>query len=147
MVYQLHEDSIASKAAIAIGKQKNLPIIRISTNKLKKIKNGETVFAPSVEEFLSFIQNAAIVVTDSFHATAFSINLGIPFVSIQWKMFNDRIGTVLKIAGLEKRMTCSVEDALVLANEPIDFDDVWNRIDEKRKETWDFLKILERQKI
>ena len=68
-------------------------------NVLKRIKGGKTIVAPRVEEFISYIANASLVVTDSFHATAFSINLNVPFISIQWKMFNDRIGTILRKTG------------------------------------------------
>ena len=80
-----------------------------------------------------------MVVTDSFHATAFSINLNVPFVSIQWKMFNDRIGTILNKTNLCERRATSVEEALTIYREKIDFDDVNMRLDHERKLTDEFI--------
>lgn len=144
LLYQLHEDSIASKVASVIGEKRGISVIRISTNKIKKVKSGKTVFAPTVEQFVSYIDNASLVVTDSFHATAFSVNLGVSFVSIQWKMFNDRIGTVLRASGLSNRMVKTVDEALKIECEPINYEDVAGRINKKRKEIWAFLSQLER---
>ncbi len=139
LVYKLHEDSIASEAALAIGKREGKPVIRISLDYMKRIKGGKTVVAPEVTKFISYIANADLVVTDSFHATAFSINLNVPFVSIQWKMFNDRIGTILKKTNLCERRAASVEEALMIYREKIDFDDVNMRLDHERELTDEFM--------
>lgn len=139
LVYKLHEDSIASEAALEIGKRTGKPVIRISLDYMKRIKGGKTVVAPEVTKFISYIANADLVVTDSFHATAFSINLNVPFVSIQWKMFNDRIGTILNKTNLCERCATSVEEALTIYREKIDFDDVNMRLDHERKLTDEFI--------
>ena len=139
LVYKLHEDSIASEAALEIGKREGKPVIRISLDYMKRIKGGKTVVAPEVTKFISYIANADLVVTDSFHATAFSINLNVPFVSIQWKMFNDRIGTILKKTNLCERRAASVEEALMIYREKIDFDDVNMRLDHERELTDEFM--------
>lgn len=143
LVYQLHEDSITSKVAIEIGKILGKKVLRISTDYLKRIPGGKTIVAPGVEEFISYISNAYMVVTDSFHATAFSINLNVPFISIQWKMFNDRIGTILNHTGLRYRSVSSVEDAIKICNTSIDFSKVNCCLDNMRKKSFDYLdKIL-----
>lgn len=139
LVYKLHEDSIASEAALEIGKHEGKPVIRISLDYMKRIKGGKTVVAPEVTKFISYIANADLVVTDSFHATAFSINLNVPFVSIQWKMFNDRIGTILKKMNLSDRRATSVEEVLTIYRKKIDFDEVNMRLDHERKLTDEFM--------
>ncbi len=121
LVYQLHEDSITSDVALYLGKQMNKQVIRISTDRLKRIKGGKTVYFPAVEEFVSYINNADLIVTDSFHATAFSINLQKQFISIRWKMFNDRIATILKTTNLITRMVSSIDEAFKLLDKPIDY--------------------------
>lgn len=139
LVYKLHEDSIASEAAIEIAKKMNKKVIRISNDYLKRIKGGMTVVAPEVRQFISYIANADMVVTDSFHATSFAINLNVPFVSIQWKMFNDRIGTILRKTGLLDRSVSSIEDALKISDMPINFDVVNTALNKERKFTEEFL--------
>lgn len=121
LVYQLHEDSIVAETALRISKELGKPLIRISSDFLKRIKGGKTIVAPRVEEFVSYIANASLVVTDSFHATAFSINLNVPFISIQWKMFNDRIGTILRKTGLTQRSVSSSDDAVMICRDKINF--------------------------
>ena len=50
---------------------------------------------PSVGRFLSLFLNASIVVTDSFHGTAFSVNLEKPFVAIAPERFSGASETSL----------------------------------------------------
>ncbi len=62
-------------------------------------------------EFLGWLQHAALVLTNSFHATAFSIKLGSPFVTITHSTRNNRMADLLGGLGLEGRM---VENAAAL---------------------------------
>ena len=121
LVYKLHEDSLTSEIALEIAKRTGKKIIRISSDYLKRIKRGKTIVAPRVEEFISYIANASLVVTDSFHATAFSLNLNVPFVSVKWKMFNDRIETILHKVGLENRSVTTSQEALKIYDKEINF--------------------------
>ncbi|SET02216.1 Polysaccharide pyruvyl transferase [[Clostridium] aminophilum] len=139
LVYQLHEDSIASEAAIAIGKRLNKQVIRISTDRLKRIRGGKTVFFPKVEEFVSYIFNADLIVTDSFHATAFSIILKKQFVSIEWKMFNDRIQTILRKTKLSDRSVGSVEEAVNISSKKIEFSEASRLIEIEKEKLQEFI--------
>lgn len=139
MVYKLHEDSIASEVALAIGKKEKKPVIRVSLDRFKRIRGGKTVFAPDVQVFISYIANADLVVTDSFHATAFSINLNVPFLSVKWKMFNDRIGTILHRTGLQSRSISSIEQAMKQYDEKIDYASVNILLERERERTERYL--------
>ena len=75
---------------------------------------------PSVGRFLSLFLNASIVVTDSFHGTAFSINLEKPFVAIAPERFSGRIGNLLAMTGLEDRLLSDYRDVALAAGD-IDF--------------------------
>ena len=56
----------------------------------------------SIPEFIELFVNADVVVTSSFHGTAFAINFGIPLVSIVPEgNSDDRQSTLLKSLGLE----------------------------------------------
>ncbi len=132
LVYKLHEDSIASEVAIALGKKYNKKVIRISTALHRRIKGGKTILLPTVGQFISYITNATMVVTDSFHATALSINFNVPFYTVRWRMFNDRAESILNKVGLEKRLISTIEEAVQL-QEKIDFESVNHKLDVERK--------------
>ena len=56
----------------------------------------------SISEFMDIFANADVVVTSSFHGTAFAVNFGIPLISIVPNGNNDdRQSTLLKSVGLE----------------------------------------------
>ncbi len=80
-------------------------------------------------DFVNYIKNAKLVLTDSFHATVFSIIFHVPFVvfSRKGKKMNmdSRINTLLDITDLENRM---------YKNEKIDiFNCDYSGVDEKLK--------------
>lgn len=56
-------------------------------------------------EFLGWIANARAVITNSFHATAFSIIFNIPFAVYPHSTRNTRIEHILNVAGMEHRLT------------------------------------------
>ena len=140
LVYKLHEDSLTSDIALEIAKRTGKKIIRISSDYLKRIKRGKTIVAPRVEEFISYIANASLVVTDSFHATAFSLNLNVPFVSVKWKMFNDRIETILHKVGLENRSVTTSQEALKIYDKEINFQITNQYLKKESAFTMQFLK-------
>lgn len=142
LVYKLHEDSLTSEIAIEIAKGTGKRIIRLSSDYLKRIKGGTTIVAPKVEEFISYIANASLVVTDSFHATAFSLNLNVPFVSVKWKMFNDRIETILNKVGLSDRSVNTIQEALKIYNSEIDFGYTNQFLEKEAADTIRFLKEI-----
>lgn len=55
------------------------------------------------EEFLSYIKNAAYVVTNSFHGTVFSILFHVPFASVYPDGGNNRIDNLLQALNLQDR--------------------------------------------
>lgn len=58
----------------------------------------------SPAEFLGYIQYADCIVTNSFHATSFSLIMQKNFYTILRKNNNDRAKTILSVAGLENRL-------------------------------------------
>lgn len=139
LVYQLHEETAVSDTAIELSKRTGKTVIRLSSDYFKRIRGGKTIVAPRIEEFVSYIAFADFVVTDSFHATAFSINLNTPFVSLKWKMFNDRIETILDSTGLKDRSVKTVEEAARVYNREINFDSVNAKIEALRNKSIDYL--------
>lgn len=67
----------------------------------------------SISDFLNYFENASLVVTSSFHGTAFALNYGRPLLSISPEGGDDRQGNLLKQLGLLQCKLC-VADKLNL---------------------------------
>lgn len=101
--------SICKKIANETGKQ----IIKIGNSKEDlKIKDTNILWEIGPQEFLSLILNASVVVTNSFHGTAFSVNFNKPFFCALNKE-NKRIGRIkdfLELLNLQNRILYNSEE-------------------------------------
>ena len=97
---------------------------------------------PDVKDFLELINNAAYIVTDSFHGTCFAINFNKQFVEI---LPNNATGTrnqsILTLTGLSSRIVTNFEDFTVVDNE-IDYGPVNKILEEERERCKDVLKKM-----
>ena len=95
---------------------------------------------PSVEQWLSDFYNTEFVVTDSFHATVFSILFGKPFVVIGNKERGlSRIYSLLEMFGLEKHIINSIEDLNLKQGYGYDVQQVNERLRSVRQQSLLFL--------
>lgn len=141
LVYQLHNDPMLSEYAKMVSKAKNLPLVRLSTAFHQIFRSGKFVWNPKVTEFLDYIAQADCLITDSFHGTAFAINLNTQFVEV---LPNNNTGTrnqsILELTGLEERILKNETD-IDLAFKKIDFNSVNEKIEKERERS---LKILKK---
>lgn len=89
-------------------------------------------------EFLSLLREADCAITDSFHGTAFSVNLGVPFYTLNSGR-DRRKQLLLERVGLENQLidVSSLKDR----NIPVcDFADAWDKLDSIRAESIDYLR-------
>ena len=56
--------------------------LRFNESEIKKFKNYDVIRRIDPAIFLKLFSSAALVITDSFHGTAFSVNFNVPFYSI-----------------------------------------------------------------
>lgn len=107
--------------------------------------DDEKIFDAGPAEFISLIKYASLVLTDSFHATAFSINLKTPFVSLcrfnknDKKSMNDRLVTILDMVDLNDRLIDENDSISVDFLYDIDFDHVHELLNQKRQNDREFL--------
>lgn len=98
---------------------------------------------PSVERWLRSFYDAELVITDSFHACVFSIIFGKPFICIGNKERGSaRFQSLLSMLGLEDRLVTSFDDFEARKEnlmKEIDYSRVYAILEEKRKESMDFL--------
>ena len=103
------------------------------------------LFDVGPSEFIALIQNASLVLTDSFHATAFSINLKTPFISLcrfakkDKKSMNDRLVTLLHLVGLSDRLVDANDVISADFLYDINFEKAHMLLEQKRQEDIRFL--------
>lgn len=124
-VYDFDESSLIQQIAMRIASENNLKIYTVFKSKYadKHIKN----ITP--REFVSYIKNAKYVLSNSFHATAFSIIFEKQFLVVNRnENINTRMRDLLLDLKIDKRLISNknkLEDELT----PINYDVVLKKID------------------
>ncbi len=94
-------------------------------------------------EFVKYIRDATLVLTNSFHATIFSLNFNTPFFVFDRKSevsMNSRIESVASDYGVKHRMlSYDFKDSDIL-NSKIDWNHVNKILEANKKHSYDFLK-------
>lgn len=132
LVYQLHPNKAFDRYAKAFAKKKGLKLYRISHCFHHAVRSGKFICCPPIGEFLWYIKHAQVLLTDSFHGTAFAIGLNTQFVDVLPKAYSERIQGILELIGYENRILRDYND-FSIADEPIDYDRV-NRIIAQQRE-------------
>ncbi|MDY0339629.1 MAG: polysaccharide pyruvyl transferase family protein [Coriobacteriia bacterium] len=107
-VYCLHELQLYEYAA-RIQAISGFDVVYVPQSLKAKIV-GHRVVSPSVEEFLGYIRNAELVITDSFHVLAFSMVFHRHFkvqLKDQLADLNSRVLSLLESVGLEQQVLSS----------------------------------------
>lgn len=139
-VYNLNRNGLIKEVAKALAKEKGLRIVNFADT-FDFIKGAENRLGNTAEDFVNHIANADYVVTDSFHGTAFSLNLNRQVVVVKAPRYNSRIESILRVAGLlETRLVGSVEEAMSALSTPIEYQTVNPRIDAVREKSYEYLK-------
>ena len=107
----------------------------------KKCRSSDKLVLPTVEEWIGYFKEASYVVTDSFHATAFSIMFERQFSTCTAAGYNGRITNILKKVGLEERSLIEInKEALDRhINIPIDFEKPMEKLRKWQKESREWL--------
>ncbi|CDE14313.1 putative uncharacterized protein [Clostridium sp. CAG:470] len=139
LVYQLHDNKSFDKYAKEFSKKTGLKLLRISPSIYHITRSGKLIYLPNQYEFLSLFQNAEYVLTDSFHATVFSIIFNRKFVDILPGKTSARITSILKLTGLQDRILTKYDDFSFI-NKNIDFSECNTIIENERKRSIELLK-------
>lgn len=102
--------------------------------------NDDISWDDSIEDWLSDIRDAAMVVTDSFHGSVFAIQFHRPFLSVLNKRRGaDRFTSLLSKIGLEDRIATEETDIVTITND-IDWQAVDSRLQAEQELSLKFLK-------
>mgnify|MGYP004652264745 FL=1 len=138
-VYNLNRSPKIDAVATELSEAKNIPVYTVSYCYHEIFsRKGKVFVCPKVEDFLSLIANAEAVVTDSFHATAFSINFSRNLFVVYPEFFSARLASIVELVGLTKRVVVN-QNVLEMDKQFIDFESVQQKLNVERKRSVHFL--------
>lgn len=138
LIYNLNRSKAFDDYAVKLTKKTGMPLVRLCTRYDQFYRPGKSVLVPEVFEFITLIDNARYVLTDSFHATAFSLNLNTEPICIYPAEYGGRLESILRMTNSLQKHVKDYEDFDVV-NRPIDFEEVNRVLDEQRTAIRDFL--------
>lgn len=126
LCYLLTDNKAHWKAVHDFAARKKLKFIIVPMTEDSYFEAGEKKADAGPKDFVNLIANAKYILTDSFHATAFSILMERPFyvfertAKTEANSQNSRIYNVLKMSGLEKRLI-AYNSTRIIDEDDIDF--------------------------
>lgn len=138
LIYNLNRSKEFDDYAVALAKKVGLKLVRLCTRYDQFYRPGKSVLVPTIYEFINLIDNATCVLTDSFHASAFAMNMGTEPICIYPHEFGGRLASFLKLVHSEQRHAKGFDDFDVI-NRHVDFDGVRDVLDSERKKARHFL--------
>lgn len=120
LVYDFEDCDIIRNVATQIAVQEGLKIYNIGPRRLPYADRNYLLHGP--RKFIQLVRNAEYIVSNSFHATAFSILFKRPFCVIQrTEQINERMISLLSGLNLDDRIVDRFTPTLL---EPIDYEQV-----------------------
>lgn len=136
--YNTVNASIIYGSARNLANKYGLKVVTFSWKAKRESLADRTILFADPGDFLSLILHADYVMTNSFHGTAFSINLNKQFWVFQPSAFSTRIESILNLTGLRDRML--IEKLSVTNLTKIDYTDINDILKSERNKSINFLK-------
>ena len=136
--YNVVDKEAIYKVARKIAKERNLLIVTFSWDYFTDSYADKTVRYASPGDFLSLMYYSEVVITNSFHGTAFSINLNKDFLVFMPSTFSTRISSILDLFKLNERLVSDFSESCLPVS-PIDYKRVSDIISAEQKRAQDFL--------
>lgn len=134
VTYNLHHDKRIDEFATALGRKYGCKVYNISYNIHDIIRKGTLKWCPRIEEYLGLIRDAECVVTDSFHATVFSILFHTKFFVIYPEEASSRLRSILSLTNLEAQGFEDIPD-IEISEKMIDFTNADKTLEAERKKS------------
>ena len=135
LVYAVINEQEVVDFAREVSQEMNKPLVIIRSKCTSHLtKHDKETCGP--EDFLSYILHADLVVTSSFHGTAFSIILKKQFICPAFSI-NERVDNLLSIADLNNRIVKTVQEAKNIS--PTDYNVLSKELSKEVNKTLSFL--------
>lgn len=133
LLYCLEPSKEQLAMADAISKKFNLPIVVLRyNNKNDMFNHFVKKYDSGPEDFLAYIDNAALVLSSSFHGTAFSLIYHKPFYVFNG-MYDNRISDILVKIGMTERSLDNLKDIARVSLDAPNGNDIETFLDEERQ--------------
>lgn len=150
-LYSINYPDSFLKIVSALAKRMQLPVVtaygahNITKGVKTQLKGIRVDYCADPVKFLDYIQNASLVVTDSFHGTAFSIIFHKEFMTYQSvkgdsSIRDERIANLLETAGIEGNSLNDNHQPFENRMNQTDWDQVDERISVVREKSLNWLK-------
>ena len=141
LIYDLEKNDIVYEVANEIKEKLKIPIVNFRRKKQKQIISK---YESGPEEFLNLINNAEIVITNSFHGAVFSIIFHKKFYVIPHTTTFSRTKNLLRILNLEKQIISDKKQIKnILLEEQINYELVEERLKVERENSIKYIeKVL-----
>lgn len=116
LIYLMESNLDLLKIAHLLSKDLSIEVINITPSILKYYCVDKNIMTAGPSDFVSLIKNASYVITNSFHATAFSIIFNRPFLTLKHSKWNSRMQSLLNTFGISTQMITklSTDDPVIL---------------------------------
>lgn len=141
LVYSLNRNKNLDKYAVELSKRTGYKLYRLCTRYDHMLRPGHSIVMPPVFGFITLIDHAELVLTDSFHGTAFSMNLETQPICVSPPACGERLRDFLSLLNEEDRLISNFQDFGV-CNRHVDFERVRKILAQERKKTDKFLKEI-----
>ena len=143
LVFELIPSPYIMDLAKTLSKEKGLTIVRLCKNAASETKEKGIISITDAgpAEFVGLFANADMVITNSFHGTAFSINFGKEFYTVTplHKQNNSRQQSLLELFSIKERLILEGTEISTITRKPIDYAIVNSTLDKERKKSINFL--------
>lgn len=136
--YNTIDKQLIYNAARLLADKFHLKVVTFSWNMKREALADKTIKFANPGDFLSLMNYADYIITNSFHGTAFSINLNKQFWVFQPSAFSTRIDSILRKTNLTSRMLLSEMSEKDITK--IDYTEANRILDKERESVLDFLK-------
>jgi hypothetical protein len=138
LVYNLNRSKEFDEYAKKLSSETGLPVYRFCTRFDQILRYGKSILIPEVFDFITLIDDAEVVLTDSFHATAFSMNLNTEPICIYPNSYSGRLSEFLDLVDASDRHAKDFNDLDVI-NRKTDFNKVNEILNQERKKVDEYL--------
>lgn len=135
-VYMLEYSVDLVKYASELSKSKKMKIVYVNKKNIREFKRSDNVYGIGPDKFVSYVKNSEYVVTNSFHATVFSILYGKKFVTFKTKHSFSRMVDLLNELSLDDRL---MHENLSIDDE-IDYHSVESKLHRMREKSITYLR-------
>lgn len=137
-IYMLRPDKRLIRMGRMVGEKLRCRVVYTGLM-ANRFAGVETVCDAGVEDFLSYIQNADAVITNSFHGTVFSILFRKQFISVKLSGTSSRVENLLELTGLTDRYIENEDELMQALLKPIDYSDAMEKLRIEREKSLQYL--------